>query len=209
MAKNEAVITLPNFPLLGAKDVFTHPPVVADGSRSRSQFLSDVVINPHIRFPTLSANIRSRRGKKVAINMPVFYDEKTPRPFRDPTIDYDRHLFPEDDDVRNGAAQEGHIYMDAMGFGMGCCCLQITLQAKNIVEARMLYDQLCPLGPIMLALTAATPIFKGFLADVDVRWNVISQAVDDRTDEEKGLKVNRPPFFPFLLIITTQYSPLK
>lgn len=188
MAKNEAVITLPNFPLLGAKDVFTHPPVVADGSRSRSQFLSDVVINPHIRFPTLSANIRSRRGKKVAINMPVFYDEKTPRPFRDPTIDYDRHLFPEDDDVRNGAAQEGHIYMDAMGFGMGCCCLQITLQAKNIVEARMLYDQLCPLGPIMLALTAATPIFKGFLADVDVRWNVISQAVDDRTDEEKGLK---------------------
>lgn len=122
--------------------------------------------------------------------MPVFYDENTPRPFNDPTIDYDRHLWPEDDDVRNGAAEEGHIYMDAMGFGMGCCCLQITFQAKNIVEARTLYDQLCPLGPIMLALTAASPIFKGFLADVDVRWNVISGAVDDRTDEEKGLKVS-------------------
>lgn len=190
MAATEAPITLPSFPMLGTKGVFTHPPYTADGSRSRSQFLPDEIINPHIRFPTLAANIRSRRGKKVAINMPVFYDENTPRPFNDPTIDYDRHIYPEDDDVRNGAAKEGHIYMDAMGFGMGCCCLQITFQAKNIVEARTLYDQLCPLGPIMLALTAASPIFKGFLADVDVRWNVISQAVDDRTDEERGLKVN-------------------
>ncbi|KAI5793100.1 glutamate-cysteine ligase-domain-containing protein [Geopyxis carbonaria] len=188
MAPNETPITLPSFPRLGTKGVFTHPHYPATGSKSRSQFIPDEAINPHIRFPTLAANIRSRRGSKVAMNMPVFYDEKTPRPFNDPTVDYDRRLFPEDDDVRNGAVKEGHIYMDAMGFGMGCCCLQITFQAKNIVEARTLYDQLCPLGPIMLALTANTPIFKGFLADVDVRWNVISGAVDDRTEEERGLK---------------------
>ena len=79
--------------------------------------------------------------------------------------------------------------MDAMGFGMGCCCLQITFQAKNVEEARTLYDQLAPVGPVMLALTAAAPVFKGFLADVDVRWDVISGAVDDRTDEERGVKV--------------------
>ncbi|PWW78271.1 GCS-domain-containing protein [Tuber magnatum] len=191
MAENEAPITLPSFPMLGTKGVFTQPYYPPTGPQSRSQFIPDEAINPHIRFPTLAANIRSRRGMKVAINMPIFYDENTPRPFNDPTIDYDRHLYPEDDDVRNGAAKEGHIYMDAMGFGMGCCCLQITFQAKNITEARQLYDQLCPLGPVMLALTAASPIFKGFLADIDVRWNVISGAVDDRTEEEKGLKPQR------------------
>lgn len=188
LGEHEAPITMTSFPRLGAEGIFTDPYFPATGSKSRSQYLPDELINLHIRFPTLAANIRSRRGAKVAINMPVFYDVNTPRPFRDPTVDYDRHLYLEDDDVRRGAVKEGHIYMDAMGFGMGCCCLQITFQAKNMSEARTLYDQLAPLGPIMLALTAATPIFKGFLADVDVRWNVISGAVDDRTEEERGLK---------------------
>ena len=55
-----------------------------------------------------------------------------------------------------------------------------------------MYDQLSPLGPIMLALTAATPIYKGFLADTDVRWNQISRSVDDRTPEELGEKVKSP-----------------
>ncbi|EPS45257.1 hypothetical protein H072_762 [Dactylellina haptotyla CBS 200.50] len=120
--------------------------------------------------------------------MPIFYDEKTPQPFNDPTVLYDLSDYPEDEDVRKGAAKTGHVYMDAMGFGMGSCCLQITFQAKNISEARTLYDQLCPLGPIMLALSAASPIFKGYLTDIDCRWNVISAAVDDRTEEERGLK---------------------
>lgn len=40
-----------------------------------------------------------------------------------------------------------------------------------------------------MALSAAAPIFRGHLADIDARWTVISQSVDDRTDEEKGEKV--------------------
>ena len=28
------------------------------------------------------------------------------------------------------AALPGHVYMDAMGFGMGLCCLQLTFQAS-------------------------------------------------------------------------------
>mmetsp|Transcript_7946 Transcript_7946/g.12744 ORF Transcript_7946/g.12744 Transcript_7946/m.12744 type:complete len:782 (-) Transcript_7946:725-3070(-) len=83
---------------------------------------------------------------------------------------------------------EQEIYMDSMAFGMGCCCLQATFQARDINEARLLYDQLAPLTPIMLALTAATPIFKGLLADTDVRWNTIVQSVDDRTRAERGLE---------------------
>lgn len=79
------------------------------------------------------------------------------------------------------------VLLDAMGFGMGCCCLQLTFQACNITEARRLYDQLAPLCPIMLALTAASPIYRGYLTESDCRWNVISSSVDCRTEEERGL----------------------
>ncbi|KAL9111796.1 MAG: hypothetical protein Q9227_003855 [Pyrenula ochraceoflavens] len=176
------------FPLLGSKTEFTSPSYSPSGPVLRSQFVPDEIANPHIRFPTLAANIRSRRGRKVELNVPIFKDYRTPSPFLDPTVNYELHRWPEDDDVRNGAAKEDHVYMDAMAFGMGSCCLQITFQAKNITEGRTLYDQLSPLGPIMLALTAATPIYKGFLVDTDVRWNQVGNSVDDRTAEELGEK---------------------
>ena len=185
MKTEEFPITLTTFPLLGDRKsiIPCYPP---SGDKLRSQFVPDEIANPHIRFPTLAANIRARRGRKVELNVPVFHDEKTPWPFKDPTVNYDMHNWPEDDDVRNGAAKDNCIYMDAMAFGMGSCCLQITFQAKNIEEGRKMYDQLSPLGPILLALTAATPIYKGFLADTDVRWNQICRAVDCRTPEELG-----------------------
>ncbi|CAI7662764.1 unnamed protein product [Penicillium bialowiezense] len=186
MAPNEVPITLTTFPRLGTKDDYIQPYYPPSGPALRSQFVPDEIANPHIRFPTLAANIRSRRGRKVELNVPVFHDTNTPRPFKDPTVNYDLHNWPEDDDVRNGAAKDDHVYMDAMAFGMGSCCLQITFQAKNMTEGRKLYDQLSPLGPILLALTAATPIYKGFLVDTDVRWNQIGNAVDDRTREELG-----------------------
>ncbi|OAX80602.1 glutamate-cysteine ligase, partial [Emergomyces africanus] len=188
MEPNEYPITLTTFPLLGTKDDFTQPFYPVSGGALRSQFVPDEIANPHIRFPTLAANIRSRRGRKVQLNVPVFRDTNTSWPFNDPTVNYDLHNWPEDDDVRKGAVKQNHVYMDAMAFGMGSCCLQITFQCKNITEGRRLYDQLSPLGPIMLALTAATPIYKGYLVDTDVRWNQISNAVDCRTPEELGEK---------------------
>ncbi|KAH7092248.1 glutamate-cysteine ligase [Paraphoma chrysanthemicola] len=187
MAETEFPITLTTFPRLGSPDCIA-PSFPVSGPKLRSQFVPDEIANPHIRFPTLAANIRSRRGRKVQVNVPIFKDENTPWPWKDPTVNYDLHNWPEDDDVRNGAAPDNFIHMDAMAFGMGSCCLQITFQAKNIEEGRKMYDQLTPLGPILLALTAATPIYKGFLADTDVRWNQISRAVDDRTPEELGEK---------------------
>lgn len=186
---HEVPVTLTSFPRLGCNDLpFTDPHYEPNGDASRSLFLPDEIINPHVRFPTLTANIRRRRGAKVAINMPIFHDKNTPKPFIDPTIPRNRTLFPEDAEAANGAALPDHIYMDAMGFGMGCCCLQVTFQACSVSEARSIYDQLVPVGPIMLALTAASPAYRGFLADVDCRWNVISAAVDDRTREERGLE---------------------
>ncbi len=74
-------------------------------------------------------------------------------------------------------------------------------------EAENLYDQLAPLCPILLALTASSSIFRGYeklehlfyglafmvsrclffsyLADVDCRWDIISASVDDRTKKER------------------------
>ncbi|KAK4700310.1 glutamate--cysteine ligase catalytic subunit, partial [Phenoliferia sp. Uapishka_3] len=169
MKDNEVPVTLTSFPRLGAPGIFTDPYYEPGGDAARSLFLPDEITNPHVRFPTLTANIRRRRGSTVAMNMPLFFDSKTPKPFIDPNINFNRGKFPEDDNVKNAALPD-HIYMDAMGFGMGCCCLQITFQACS------------------LALTAAAPIFRGLLADVDCRWDVIAGSVDDRTPEERGLK---------------------
>lgn len=44
----------------------------------------------------------------------------------------------------------------------------------------------------MLALTAASPVFRGYLVDTDCRWNVISAATDDRTPGERGEKSLNP-----------------
>ena len=76
--------------------------------------------------------------------------------------------------------------MDAMAFGMGCCCLQVTFQARDVSESRHLYDQLAVLSPILMALTAATPIARGVLLDTDARWDLIAASVDCRTPAERG-----------------------
>ena len=153
-------------------------------------------------FRTLTANIRRRRGSKVAINLPLYIDERTPRPFVDPTIPWHRDVFPEDagtvvgpmvsfckkpiialtpspflSEARHGAALIDHIYMDAMGFGMGCCCLQLTFQCCNIEDARRMYDGLIPLGPIMVrtgyhpnpAIRTSPPSFRLFVVGIDRR----------------------------------------
>lgn len=174
---SECPLTITSYPMLGSpNEVFTDPPHEPNGPAAQSLFLPDELINKHARFPTLTANIRSRRGKKVSINVPIFKDTNTPSPF----VDFSEVAEPK------GAALVDHIYMDAMGFGMGCCCLQLTFQATDIDEARNLYDQLTPLAPIMLALTAASPAYRGYLSNQDARWNVIAGSVDDRNDVELG-----------------------
>ncbi|XP_074656167.1 glutamate--cysteine ligase catalytic subunit-like isoform X2 [Tubulanus polymorphus] len=181
----EIALSLTAFPRIGCVN-FTYPHCRAtpQSGPSRSLFFPTEAINmSHPRFQTLTRNIRERRGKKVAINIPIFKDKNTPSPFVE-----DLSVYGDTDGSSASAAKPDHIYMDAMGFGMGCSCLQMTFQACNINEARFLYDQLTPLCPILLALSAASPVYRGYLADVDCRWNVIASSVDDRTDEEYGLK---------------------
>jgi len=186
LKENESIVTLANYPLLGStRYPFTEPEGQVRGVVAESQFLPDTVINPHFRFSTLTANIRKRRGGNVSINIPMFKDTNTPA-----YLDATTYISPLTSSSNNDKDQQRpyNIYMDAMGFGMGCCCLQTTFQLSNIEEARTVYDHMAVFAPIMLSLTASSSIFKGYLSDIDARWTVISQSVDDRTPEELGQK---------------------
>lgn len=181
LLKSDESLLSVSFPGLGTPD-FTYPtsePTPNDpDSVGRSIFFpDDAIYSGHPRFRNLVRNIRTRRGAKVAINVPIYVDSNTPIPFVEKFTDEEAQR----------ASLPNHIYMDHMGFGMGLCCLQMTFQAVNIEEAKWLYDNLTPITPIMLALSAATPIFRSYLSDVDSRWDIISASVDDRTDEERGL----------------------
>jgi len=169
--KNEIAPTTTCFPLLGVGD-FIHNAAAFSSPHSLSVNVPDYVINPHPRFPAMTENIRARRGMKVDIRVPLYQDLRTPE-------------FLKAESTSIGGEPE--IHMDCMAFGMGMCCLQVTFQARDVDESRYMYDQLAVLAPIMLAMTAATPIFQGRLADVDARWSVIAQSVDDRTPAERGL----------------------
>lgn len=151
---NEIVTTLTSFPRLGCNYVDPDENIY-----SRSEMVSDDLISEHIRFGTLTQNIRERRKSKVNIVAPVFEDIYT--------------------DLSNMNTD-----MDCMCFGMGCSCLQVTFQANNEDDARWLYDTFTIISPIFLAMTAASPIHKGILRTTDCRWDIISQSVDDRNIKE-------------------------
>lgn len=150
------------FPMLGVGG-YDHC-VPNQGPASNSAYISDKVINPHPRFPTLTNNIRERRGSNVNISVPAY------KPI----------------DKVVGSGEMETVHMDAMAFGMGCCCVQVTMQCRNEYESRLLADQLAVLSPLFLALSASTPIAKGHLLATDTRWDIISKAVDDRTAVERG-----------------------
>lgn len=174
---DEIAPTMTNFPLFGVGD-FTYPPEAPNGPIAQSDYVPDLVINPHPRFAALTTNIRERRGRKVNIQIPLYRDENTPE-FEGLAASPSSG-----DDPHATTPAVPMIHMDAMAFGMGCCCLQVTFQARDMDESRYMFDQLGVVSPIMLALSAATPIHRGMLADTDARWNCISASVDDRTEEE-------------------------
>lgn len=53
------------------------------------------------------------------------------------------------------------IHMDAMGFGMGSCCLQVTFQAESVQESRVLYDQLVVIAPLVVRRACSPSLVDG------------------------------------------------
>ncbi|OBZ70552.1 Glutamate--cysteine ligase [Grifola frondosa] len=175
---NEIPFTMTSYPRMGVPGVFTEPYFdPADAISSHSLFLPEEITNPHARFPTLTANIRRRRGSKVAINLPIFIDKNTPRPFVDPTIPWQREIYPR--------RPRGEEWRGAhRSYLHGCDGLRDGLQLPATDVPVLQHHR----GETALALTAASPLWRGYIADVDCRWDVVAGSVDDRTEEERGLK---------------------
>lgn len=151
---NSLAISIGSFPLLGSI-VSPHQCPNSLSFRFPTNFIND-----HPRFATLTRNIVERRGKRpIDIQVPLYQD-------------------------RNSRHDDRIIRMDAMGFGMGCCCLQTTTEMGSFEEACCIYDELLAFAPVALALSASSPAFRGFLSGEDCRWRVLEGAVDDRTEEE-------------------------
>lgn len=112
--------------------VLTSTEKTANNEFSRSRFVDDEIINAHPRFPTLTRNLRLRRGSPMSIKIPIFKDVNTSLEATDD------EPFP------------GFIFMDATAFGMGNGCLQQTFSTKNVSNARYLTDQLAVIAPIMV-----------------------------------------------------------
>ena len=97
-------------------------PLPFEAPFSDGEYLPDYVINSHPRFAALVRNIKARRGSKVDIRVPLYRDIHTP--------EYQ---------TAEGSTEDAggpHIHMDAMAFGMGMCCLQVTFQARDVDESR-------------------------------------------------------------------------
>lgn len=73
---------------------------------------------------------------------------------------------------RQNDAIPGKIHMDSVVFAGACQCLQVTFEAQNIDHCRYMHDQLLPFTPLISAVSANSPIFKGQLANIDMRWPV-------------------------------------
>jgi len=125
------------------------------------------LLNPHPRYAVSCENIRLRRGEMVKMLIPIYKDEKTS------LEKTDEEPYP------------GFIHMDEGIFGTGNTSLQVTFGARNLDEARYLTDQMSVFSSIVLPLSAACAIFKGKLADTDVRWDLLCNSVDCRSQEER------------------------
>ncbi|XP_057331273.1 glutamate--cysteine ligase-like isoform X2 [Microplitis mediator] len=181
---DESLLTVTSFPRLGCSN-FCYPaakPTPEEGINA-SLFLPDEAICQGLdRMRAISISVKLRRNQGLSINIPIYRDKNVAVPFREDLVALGS------DGKGQREAKDDHVYMDAAGFGLGCCCLQTTLLGRDIIQARELYDQLTAFCPVMVALTAAAPVFRGYLTDVDSRWIVTRDSGDDRTPGERGVE---------------------
>eukprot|EP00537_Pseudo-nitzschia_pungens_P003289 CAMPEP_0172363024 /NCGR_PEP_ID=MMETSP1060-20121228/6497_1 /TAXON_ID=37318 /ORGANISM="Pseudo-nitzschia pungens, Strain cf. cingulata" /LENGTH=923 /DNA_ID=CAMNT_0013085671 /DNA_START=324 /DNA_END=3095 /DNA_ORIENTATION=+ len=152
------------------------------------------------------AQAQNAEMKRIGSNTPLFVAEENQESVAtllggtvavtEPTVNGDLKGITNNDEKEKSGSEtlRATVHMDAMVFGMGCCCLQITFQAKDIDESRFIFDQLAVMAPIMMALTASTPMLRGRLLDTDTRWGIISEAADCRTPSERGRADPNAPY---------------
>ena len=175
--KHEKMITMTHFPLIGCKK-FTEPAYdvrpESNDQVTKSIFFPSQAIGRHPRFEAFTKAMYKRKGKKLTANIPIYLDTNTSSPFKE--------TFTNEED--KCSSLKNHIYMDTTLLAFSSCSVQVTMQAAKLKQATNLYDQLAVLSPIMHALSASSPFYRGYVSDVDTRWALCTQLCDDRSDEE-------------------------
>ena len=113
LKEDEYVISLTSFPLLGCPN-FTIPAYNPTDifKQHNSMFYSNDIILDRSLFKSATFNKIDRIRSQPIINVPIFEDLCTPKPFIE--------------ELPNGLrSKPNFIYMDHDGFAMGCCCIQV------------------------------------------------------------------------------------
>lgn len=146
---------------------------------TQSRHFPDFAIASHKRFSGFTKNIKRRKNREKEYEIPLAKIEKetaTDRPSKN-TIQADKNVPP--------------AVIDSMGQGMGCCCLQVTMQSESLKEARIIYDNIGAICPLLLFLTMGTPYADGKLIETSSRWKILGAAVDCRKASEAHIKKSR------------------
>ncbi|KAF2403135.1 GCS-domain-containing protein [Trichodelitschia bisporula] len=160
---NEQVLNLSLHPRIGADLLAAQlsppgsPASSSSTSTSQAQSALDTLISP-APYTVAHASITARHHHTPSISITPFTDTHTSLP---PTLTLP-HILP----------------------GPGACGLQATFQCASLGQARALHDSLTIVAPVLLALSAATPIYAGVLVDTDARFARTGMAVDDRAPGE-------------------------
>ena len=186
LAADEAVLTLSTFPRLGPTKTTNVAEQSLEGDLN-GEFVSGNIMTSNQRVNAVISNITARRERPFKVKVPIFHDTETPWPWNEALAAPRNQV--EKSEMLSRNLEDNHIYGDSLVFGPSCCGFQVTFQTQNMHEALMLHDQLCPVGPIIMALTAATPFFRGYLTNTDVQWNQATVTVDDRTVDEVNTDV--------------------
>ncbi|KAI5191466.1 glutamate--cysteine ligase catalytic subunit [Nematocida sp. AWRm77] len=143
-------------------------------SITRSKHFPDFGIASHRRFHNFTYNIRERKGRPLHMEIPPARIEKAGT-----------------SSLQAGGEEAPSVVIDSMGQGMGCCCLQITMQSESLTEARVLYDTIGAICPLLLFLTMGTSVVAGVLTQSSTRWDIVSASVDCRKATEDVIKKSR------------------
>lgn len=160
---------------------------------TRSPHFPDFGITQHRRFYDFTYNIRERRGRPLHMSIESAHIEKAPSPntaIKNTGVAEDKSQAP-GQDAEEKPGKIPVVVIDSMGQGMGCCCLQITMQSESMAEACLLYDNIGAICPLLLFLSMATPIVSGVLTSTSNRWEIIGASVDCRREEEKHIRKSR------------------
>ncbi|KAI5189466.1 glutamate--cysteine ligase catalytic subunit [Nematocida minor] len=149
---------------------------------TQSAHFPDFAITSHRRFFGFSKNIVKRKQAPLYYSVPVANIEARAKSAKKEKIAQNSQTESKNDQI---------AVIDSMGQGMGCCCLQITMQSESLSEARTLYDNIGAICPLLLFLTMGTPIADGKLIETSTRWKIVGSSVDCRRESETHIRKSR------------------